>query len=260
MIKLKALNIYLLLVFLSACWESTIEFENLVARGDVHYEKFSTEPFSGRVTGLRVGQLVDGRFEGPVHQFDSKGQLQSETNFSRGERHGVQRVYRSNGTLGRVNEYEEGELIGDKYFYDDAEETLKSSTRIVDGVHRSSYYHRNGALQLEVSVKGFLISRDTILSSSVVEYDSEGQQVVEYPLSNNKIHGLVRWTAGEFAGCELKFSNGIVIPPGEENRIGGFISDSDAVRRLGEMEKLQADPCFKAVREIPCPLCYLFKY
>lgn len=256
----KAILLSLFLIFLSACSDPTIEFGNLVERGGVYYEKFSTEPFSGRVTGRTTGKLVDGRFEGEVFEFRSNGQLTNETSYSRGLRHGIQRLFTDEGKLARVYELKNGELLGFKYFYDDSEDAIESVTRIEDGVHQTSYFHRNGTLRFEIPVRGYLISRNPILSPSVVEFDSDGQQVVEYPLSSNKIHGLVRWTAGEFAGCEFKFSNGIVIPQGEENQVGGFISDTDAVRRLSEFEKLSSDPCFEAVREIPCPLCYLNNY
>lgn len=253
----KAILLSLFLIFLSACSESTIEFENLVERGDVYYEKFSTEPFSGRVTGLRVGKLVNGRFEGEVFEFRSNGQLRNETSYSRGLRHGIQRFFTDEGKLARVNELKNGELLGFKYFYDDAESTVKSSTRIEDGIHYQSYFHLNGTLAFEIPVKGYLPSRDPIMSSSVIEFDSDGQEVVEYPLSNNKIHGLVRWTAGDFAGCEYEFAYGIVYLPGDENRLGRFITDDEAEQRLNQMEELYSEPCFEAVRRIPCPLCYL---
>ena len=104
---------------------------------------------------------------------------------------GYRRLYQSNGALGRVDEYEEGELIGNKYFYDDAEETLKSSTRTME--YTVLLIIIETVLFNEVPVKGFRISSDTILSSSVVEYDSEGQR-----LSN--IHSAITrymvWSAG----------------------------------------------------------------
>ena len=253
----KAILPSLLLIFLSACSESTIEFENLVERGDVYYKQFSTEPFSGRVTGLRAGKLVNGRFEGEVFEFRSDGQLRNETSYSRGLRHGIQRLFTDEGKLARVNEFKNGELVAFKYFYDDAESTVKSSTRIEDGIHYTSYFHQNGALAFEIPVKGYFTARDPIMSSSVIEFDSDGQQVVEYPLSNNKIHGPVRWTAGDFAGCEYEFTNGIVYLSGYENRRGKFIPEDEVEQRITEMEEFYSEPCFEAVRRIPCPLCYL---
>lgn len=147
MIRSKALYLSLLLIFLSACSESTIEFENLVERGDVYYEKFSTEPFSGRVTGRTTGKLVDGRFEGVVYIFAEDGNLLRETSYKGGFKDGLQTRFTTGGRS--ENEYVEGRQVAWRVFTGDL---LTLNRNYKDGKRHGvqENFHPNGNLQYRV--------------------------------------------------------------------------------------------------------------
>ena len=100
----------------------------------------------------------------------------------------------------------------------------------------SSYYLETVLFNLKYQLKVF-ISSDTI-SSSVSNTILKGNRLPNIHSATTR-YGLV---AGPLVSLRMqfKFSNGIVIPPGEKTGLE-FISDTDAVRRLSEMEKLQAD-------------------
>lgn len=80
----KAILLSLFLIFLSACSERTIDRDELVERNGVFYEKFSTEPFTGMVTGRTSGRMSKGLFNGLVTSFDEEGRLSGEMTFVNG--------------------------------------------------------------------------------------------------------------------------------------------------------------------------------
>ena len=42
----------------------SIDFKDLVERDGLWYEKFSNEPFTGKVTGIKQGSFKDGKRNG----------------------------------------------------------------------------------------------------------------------------------------------------------------------------------------------------
>ncbi len=95
----KAILLSLFLIFLSACSERTIDRDELVERNGVFYEKFSTEPFTGSVTGRTSGRMSKGLFNGLVTTFDEEGRLTSEYNLVNGVRDGDVTQFHPNGQL-----------------------------------------------------------------------------------------------------------------------------------------------------------------
>ena len=93
MINTNVALIALLLIFLSACSQSTIDRDELVERDGILYEKFATKPFSGFVEGEISGALVDGRWDGMVYEFSAEGNLTKETNYESGVREGTEILY-----------------------------------------------------------------------------------------------------------------------------------------------------------------------
>ena len=147
----KAILLSLFLIFLSACSERTIEFENLVERGDVYYEKFSTEPFSGRVTGQTTGKLVEGRFEGLVYVFMEDGNLLFETNYKSGLKEGLQTRFT---TAGREEaEFSKENLVEFREYTDDVL-TYKSFYKDDRTQEFVEYFHPNGNLKYRVQYDG----------------------------------------------------------------------------------------------------------
>ena len=258
-----AVLLSLILIFLSACSDPTIEFGNLVERGGVYYEKFSTEPFSGRVVGRTAGMLKDGRLHGLVTRFYSNGDLAYESQYDNGILHGRKISFGDRGQIRRVQQFHNGKLVEyEDYRSTEPGNTRASITRINGEVHHTSYFHRNGALQFEISYRGRLIAKgrrvgNEVLSTLITELSPEGDQIAIYPIRNNRIHGVVSWIGGEFKGCKFDFVYGLLSPLDVENRGGGFISDEEAERRMDAWEIFTSKPCYQAVRSIPCPLCHL---
>lgn len=147
-IRSKALYLSLVLIFLSACSDPTIEFGNLVERGGVYYEKFSTEPFSGRVTGPTTGKLVNGRFEGLVYVFMEDGNLLYETNYKGGIKEGLQTRFTTAGR--EETEFSKGNQVAFREYTDDVL-TYKSSYK--DGKRHgvNELFYSNGNLKYRVN-------------------------------------------------------------------------------------------------------------
>lgn len=201
-INTKATFTALLLTFLSACSEQTIEFENLVERGDVYYEKFSTEPFSGRVTGRTTGQLVDGRFEGLVHIFGEDGNLLYETSYKGGLKDGLQTRFLTEGRS--ENEYVEGRQVAWRVFTGDIltlNRNFKDDKR--HGVQEN--FHPNGNLQYRVHYENGKRMEDVLDVFSI-----DGKTHLEVPIyrsdvEENLFHyadGLVRIVGNDTCGVE----------------------------------------------------------
>ena len=92
----------LLILCLSAavgCQEQTIDRDQLVERDGLFYEKFSTEPFTGKVTGKTVGRMSEGLFKGLVSVFDEDGQLSAQMVQKGGVLHGEYSEFFPNGQL-----------------------------------------------------------------------------------------------------------------------------------------------------------------
>ena len=104
-----------LLVFsaiLVACAEvKEVTADQLVERDGISYEKFSSEPFTGRVSGeLEFGAYKNGLKTGPWENYYENGQLESRGEYVNGN--GVRETYRRNGQLWRRDEFVDGKRNG----------------------------------------------------------------------------------------------------------------------------------------------------
>ena len=99
-----------LLVFsaiLVACAEvKEVTADQLVERDGITYEKFSSEPFTGRVSGeLEFGAYKNGLKTGPWEIYHENGQISGRWEFVAGELDGMGETYRENGQLWSRGEY-----------------------------------------------------------------------------------------------------------------------------------------------------------
>ena len=60
----------------------TCDWDDLVQRDGLHYKKFSDFPFTGKVTGKELGELKDGKMDGPWVYYYENGQLRSEGTYN----------------------------------------------------------------------------------------------------------------------------------------------------------------------------------
>ena len=57
------------------------EFDRLVLRDGLYYQKFTDTPFSGNVTGDHQGKIINGKKEGEWLEFYSNGALSKKINY-----------------------------------------------------------------------------------------------------------------------------------------------------------------------------------
>ena len=139
---MKHLLIIFSLLFTKVSWSKDTDYNNLVERDGLLYEKFTDVPFNGKSVGIRQGKIKngkiegewleyyengqlkikrnykDGKLEGESLRYHKNGQLESKGNFKDDEKEGEWLHYRSNGKLWRKYYYKEGKKDGKWTWYD----------------------------------------------------------------------------------------------------------------------------------------------
>jgi len=160
-----------------------VEYDNLVTRGGVFYEKFSNEPYSGRTTGDWQGQIVAGLWQGNVAVYRPDGTLWWEIPFKKGIRDGEYKAWCHNGNIQTQFKYKNGKR---------------------DGLVES--YRCDGSLALQMKFK-----EGQPTGSHVRAFHSNGNLSIEIPLKNGKTDGKVisRFADGELQSFAL-WKNGML--------------------------------------------------
>ena len=240
----KAILLSLFLIFLSACSERTIELENLVERGDVYYEKFSTEPFSGRVTGQTSGKLVDGRFEGLVYVFMEDGNLLFETNYKNGLKEGLQTRFT---TAGREEaEFSKGNLVEFREYTDDVL-TYKSLYKDCKTREFQEHFHPNGNLKYRVHYDG-----GDVVGDALDVFASDGTLRLKVPIyltnRNSNMRGrLIADTGISSLNFNIDVVNGTIYLSGiaadaaEMNRVVAHVQEVRFTRKVVNYIMLSTD-------------------
>lgn len=205
MINSKVLIAPLTLLFYSACSEPTVGRDELIERDGIFYEKFSKEPFNGKVAGLTEGRLVNGRWSGNVLQFTPNGNLSLEENYVDGVQDGEQLFYDDSSM--RLREiFSDGEKV--------------NATRLHDGVITSVSNYRNGVEHGVYEVfypDGSLMYRIHYDNGDRIEdvidvFASDGKTQIKVPISQGKdAHWLYADGAVEIVGnddCAVKYDKG----------------------------------------------------
>jgi hypothetical protein len=89
----------LLLTLLFPSLAYGVTMDDLVYRDGIHYKKFSTVPFTGKVTGKSQGSLKNGKWDGPWVRYHENGELAVEGSFRDGEFDGPWVSYEEDGTI-----------------------------------------------------------------------------------------------------------------------------------------------------------------
>ena len=90
----------LLLFILIGCSEPQPIDSNLIIKRDgIYYEKFSQEPFSGKVKGKISGLVINGKLENEVFFYQDDGQLLRIGNFLEGVPSGKWKFYDEDGDI-----------------------------------------------------------------------------------------------------------------------------------------------------------------
>ena len=76
-----------------------MDFNDLVERDGLYYEKFTDTPFTGNVSGTEQGSLRKGMREGEWDRYNDNGQLEKKGTFKNGKLEGEMVGYHENGKI-----------------------------------------------------------------------------------------------------------------------------------------------------------------
>ena len=101
-------------VILVACAEvKEVKAHQLVERDGIKYERFSSEPFTGRVSWPQeFGAYKDGLKTGLWTRFYENGQLEWQLEYINGEENGLSKMYHESGKLSARVKMVDGEENG----------------------------------------------------------------------------------------------------------------------------------------------------
>ena len=106
---------YLIIIFLllspSVSWSEDIDWNDLVQRDGLYYEKFTDVPFTGNSIGKYQGKISKGKREGEWLEYYEDGQLHYKSNYKDGKQDGEWLSYYENGQLYSKSNHKDGELI-----------------------------------------------------------------------------------------------------------------------------------------------------
>ena len=144
---MKHLLIIFSLLLTSISWSEDVDWNDLVIRDGLYYEKFSNEPFTGKVTGLNQGKMKGGKEKGEWLMYRASGQLQFKHNYKDGKLDGEWLWYHENGQLKSKSNYKDGKRVGEwVYYYENGK--LHWETNYKDGKEDGErlIYEKNGQL------------------------------------------------------------------------------------------------------------------
>jgi antitoxin component YwqK of YwqJK toxin-antitoxin module len=137
----------LTLLFPSLAMGGEVKFDDLVYRDGIFYKKFSTVPFTGKVTGNYQGSIRNGEKHGPWVGFHDNEQLYYKGTFKDGKEDGPWVGFHDNGQLyykgTYKNDKEDGPWVG---FHDNGQLRIKGTYK--DGKKDGPWfaYHKDGTV------------------------------------------------------------------------------------------------------------------
>ena len=101
----------------SPSWSKNRSLDDLIFRDGLHYEKFSTAPYTGQVKGLTNGWFVNGKKNGQWTYWYEEGQLERRGMYENGKETGEWTFWYENGQLYMIGSYQSGKSIGSWTIY-----------------------------------------------------------------------------------------------------------------------------------------------
>ena len=114
---MKHLLIIFSLLLTSVSWSKDVDYNDLVKRDGLYYEKFTNEPFTGKTTGRIQNNYMNGKFEGEWLEYHENGQLKIKRNYKDGKLEGESLWYHKNGQLESKGNFKEDEKEGEWLHY-----------------------------------------------------------------------------------------------------------------------------------------------
>lgn len=87
--------------------------DDLVKRDGVYYKKFTSVPFTGKVTGQVQGTIINGRRHGSWVTYYTNGRPNEKITYVNGELHGPYVWYNEDGTIEGEGRWVNGKRIPD---------------------------------------------------------------------------------------------------------------------------------------------------
>ena len=114
---MKHLLIIFTLLLSSFSWSKDVDYNDLVKRNGLYYEKFTNEPFTGKTTGRIQKNYINGKFEGEWLEYYDNGQLKIKRNYKDGILEGESLWYHKNGQLESKGNFKDDEKEGEWLHY-----------------------------------------------------------------------------------------------------------------------------------------------
>ena len=129
---LKILLIFISMVIINS-YSDEIDYDQLRYKNGLLYQKQIDEVFTGNVTGIQNGKVVNGLKEGEWKGFYGNGNLLWTGFYNKGLNVSKWIEYHNNGNVFTMGHYENGKKIGVWSFYDEqgkkiADEIYKDDT------------------------------------------------------------------------------------------------------------------------------------
>ena len=146
---LERLLIILSLLLTTLSWSKDVNFNDLVKRDGLWYEKFTDKPFTGKSTGLKQGKVKDGKKDGEWLEYFESGQLYKKYNYKDGKKEGEQFYYYENGKLRSKVNYRYGKTEGERlWYYENGQLGVKGMYKNDKRENEWFFYYENGQLRL----------------------------------------------------------------------------------------------------------------
>ena len=117
--KLLLLPILLLSLISTSCWG--VDWNDLVERDGLYYQKFTDTPFTGKYSGpYGSGEIKDGQMEGAWEEYWGDGLLRGKGSYKNGVRVGDWVNYLSNGQLYSKGSTKNGKWEGEVVWYNES--------------------------------------------------------------------------------------------------------------------------------------------
>ena len=167
-----------------------MNFDDLVKRDGLYYQKFADVPFTGDIVGRQIGKMKKGKRDGKWVMYWKDGQLRYKINWKDGKLDGesIQWYFGQKGQKWKEQNYKDGNLVSEtKYetqysYYENGQ--IRSQTNYKDGqeVDETKYaYYANGQIEYK-----FKVNKDGKLDGKVTEWFENGEIEQEATFKDGK--------------------------------------------------------------------------
>ena len=114
--KKKVLILIFCFFYPSISWSKEVDSNDLVYRKGLYYEKLSNKLFTGESTGIKQGNIKNGKIEGTWLVYNN-GKLWIKSNYKEGKREGEWIRYYPTGDIHIKINYKDGKTQGEYLFF-----------------------------------------------------------------------------------------------------------------------------------------------